>query len=373
MARGKSRLAHLYGINFMQLTFGILTFFVIAFFQVGGIYSLIYTGFGGRVQIPLSFAFFDWIPAVYLFVTGLGISLQFRNKYTNRKKLISNITRKGALFLAISLLFVVQWGMNLFFILGLCMLMLPLFLKFNSVVLHGIIIGIILASLVMVNLDVPYYLRFHALDIHKTDTEDFFAFLFFNGYYSFFPWFSFILAGFAFGKGAVRPRGFFPPTSILAIVFLVLAFLCQEYCETIYLSSYRMSKQDLPFPSNFFVFQPSFVFMAIGISWLLVNFINHLFTYWQSLAISLVVKKLSSMKFSLLFFGYFVATFYLQLFTANQTYVLAFVSPFWLIFFIISLVLIGYWLCNLWLKKVNKYTPLEWLIKSISVSSREGS
>jgi len=372
MIKGKSRLAHLYGINFLQLIFGLLTFYVIAFFQVGGIHSLIYTGFGGRVQIPLSFAFFDWIPAVYLFVTGLGISLQHRNKYTNKKKLISNLTRKGAFFFIMGLLFVSDWGMNIFIILGLSLMVVTLMLSWNAVVLHGVIVGIVISSLLMVNLDVPYFLKFHSLDIHKTDTEDFFAFLFFNGYYSFFPWFSFILAGLAFGKGSVRPRGFLPPTTILAFVFLIIAYLIQNYCESIYVASYQMSKQDLPFPFNFFVFQPSFVFMAVGISWITVNFVNHIFTYIQSLKFALAVKRLSSMKFSLLFFGYLVATFYLQMFTANQTYVLAFVSPYWLMFFITAVLLIGYWLCNFWLKKINKYSPVEWVIKSISISLKDG-
>jgi len=371
MAKGKSRLAHLYGINFMQVLFGFLTFMIIAFFQVGGIHGLIYTGFAGRVQIPLSFAIFDWVPAIYLFVTGLGISLQFRNKYTNRQKLISNLTRKGAFFFAVGLAFAWQWGMNLFVILGLCLFVGSVFLSWNSLVLHGLIFAIVVTSLLMVNLDVPYFLKFHSLDIHKTDTEDFIAFIFFNGYYSFFPWFTFMLAGIAFGKGSVRPRGFLPPTTILAFGFLLLSFLCQEYCETIYTASYRMSKQDLMFPFNTFVFQPTFVFMSIGISWILVNFVNHMFTFIKSLKLILWVKKLSSMKFSLLIFGHILCTLYMVGFAGNQTYVLAFVYPFWLIIFILFMLAVGYWLCNLWLKKINKYPPVEWLIKSFSLSSNE--
>ena len=372
MAKGKTRLAHLYGINFMQLLFGILTFFVVAFFQVGGIHGLIYTGFGGRVDLPLSFAFFDWIPAVYLFITGLGISLQFRNKYTNRTKLLSNLNRKGAFFFVIGLFFVWQWGMNIFIILGLCLFVSTVFINWNSMVLHALIFGIILASLIMVNMDVPYFLKFHALDIHKTDTEDFLAFVFFNGYYSFFPWVSFFIAGIAFGKGSVRPRGFLPPTTILAFGFLIIAFFIQKYCETIYVSNYQMSKQELYFPFNQFIFQPTFVFMAIGIAWILTNFINHLFTYFQSLKLILWVKKISSMKFSLLFFGYVVLTFYMSAFAGNRTYILAFVYPYWLILFTGFILWMGYWLCNLWLKKVNKYPPIEWIIKSISLSSQEG-
>jgi hypothetical protein len=373
MSKGRTRLAHLYGINFMQLLFGILTFFVVVFFQVGGIHGLIYTGFGGKVQIPLSFVFFDWIPAIYLFVTGLGASLQFRNKYTNRKKLVTNLTRKGAFFFIIGLCFAFQWSMNIFIILGLCLILSGVFISRSYMFLHGFIVLIVLASLIMVNLDVPYFLRFHALDIHKTDTEDFIAFVFFNGYYSLFPWLSFFLAGLAFGKGAVRPRGFFPPTSIFAIGFIVAAYFVEGYCASLYTASYAMSKVSLPFPFGSFVFQPTFVFLAIGIAWVLVNFVNHLFVFVESLNFTLWVKKLSSMKFSLLFFGHLIAALYINLFTANQTYILAFVYPIWLLLFTLVVLAIGYWLCNLWLKKINKYPPIEWLIKSISLSYKEGS
>jgi hypothetical protein len=294
-----------------------------------------------------------------------------RNKFINQKKASTNNIRKGLIFFLIGLIFL-NWGMNLFIIMGASFLVSGLFRKTDGLWLHGLTLAIILLSMVLINFDIPFRLRYIGINFQNDGLVKLTSFLLFNGYYSFFPWVAVFLSGMAVGKGVLRPRGFFPPSSMVAILIIVSGVLVNRYCEGIY-PQMDMYRSKFLFPFDQFVYQPSFMLIIIGVSWLLINLVNHFFTFIHSERTLDAIKELSNQKFSLLFFFYLFSSLFLMGFAHSGTVIIGFSFPWTVIISLIILYSCLMFLFKLWKKKVNKYTPLEWLIKSVSLKNNSAS
>jgi hypothetical protein len=368
MKDNSKKAAHFYGVNFLQFIFSTLVAFYIGFVGVGGIPALLDPK---RMQIPVYFIFFDWLVGVFLFVLGVGASIHMRNKFINQKKASSNNMRKGLVLFVIGLIFL-KWGMNVFIIMGASFIVSGWFRKTESLWLHGLSLAIILVSMVLINFDIPFRLGYFGINFQNDGLVKLTSFLLFNGYYSFFPWVAIFLSGMAVGKGALRPRGFFPPSSLVAIMIIVSGLMVDRYCSGLY-PQLDMYRAKFLFPFNQFVYQPSFMLYIIGVSWLLINFVNHFFTFIHAEKTLDLIKDLSYQKYSLLFFFYFFCSLFLMGFAHSGTVIVGFSFPWTVMISLIILYSCLMFLFKLWKKKVNKYTPLEWLIKSVSLKNNSAS
>ncbi len=368
MKDNSKKAAHFYGVNFLQFIFSSLSALYLGYVVVGGIPSLLDPK---RMQIPVYFVYFDWIIGVLLFVLGVGASIQMRNKFINQRKATVNNMRKGLVLLVIGLIFL-KWGMNIFIISGIAFIFSGLFKKTDGLWLHGLSLTIILISMVLINFDIPFRLSYFGLDFQNDGLVKLTAFFLFNGYYSFFPWVAIFLSGMAVGKGALSPRGFFPTSSLVAILIITAGFMVDRYCEGLY-PQMDMYRAKFLFPFDQFIYQPSFMLFIIGFSWLLINFINHFFTFIHTERTLDLIKELSYQKYSILFFFYLFCSLFTMGFAHSGTIIIGFSFPSTLMISLTILFISIMYLLRLWKKKVNKYTPLEWLIKSVSLKNNSAS
>ncbi|MBM3427539.1 MAG: DUF1624 domain-containing protein [Bacteroidetes bacterium] len=368
MKSNSNKVAHFNGISFALLFFAVASAFVIPFITVGGIFSMVDVK---KMQIPVYFAYFDWIPAVFLFVLGVGLAIQSKNKSQSSQKLRVNTQRKGALLLGLGLLFAGTWGMNLFIILGASFIIGSWLLRLDSLTIHVASLAIILLSLVLVNLDVPFKYKYFVFDVQVDGVAKLLAFVGFNGYYSIFPWVALFLSGLAVGKGVLRPRGFFPPTSFIALFIIVLGYMTNIYCIDLYAQMDSFSAKFL-YPFDQFLYQPSFVMINIGLGWLIINFLNHLFEIIGERSWITLMKELATSKLTVLFLIYSMGSLFMMGFAYSGTIVIGFAHPYLLSTFLILALSAIFWSILFWKRKVNKNAPLEWLIKYISSKDNSG-
>ena len=350
MKSSSSKVAHFNGVSFALLFFSIATAFVIPFITVGGIFSIVDVK---KMQIPVYFAYFDWIPAVFLFILGVGLAIQSKNKSQSSYKLRINTQRKGFLLLAIGLLFAGAWGMNFFIILGASFIIGSWLLRLDSLTIHVIALSVILSSLVLVNLDIPFKYKYFVFDVQVDGVAKLLAFVGFNGYYSVFPWVALFISGLAVGKGVLRPRGFFPPTSFIAVFVIVLGYMTNLYCIDLYAQMDSFSAKFL-YPFDQFLYQPSFVLVNIGLGWLIINFLNHLFEIIGDRSWIINIKELASSKLTVLFLIYLLGSLFMMGFAYSGTIVIGFAHPFLLSTFLILALMGIFWSIVIWKRKVNK-------------------
>jgi uncharacterized membrane protein len=362
MGSSKNKVAHFNGVSFALLIFSLATAGVISFITVGGIFSLIDVK---KMQIPIYFSYFDWIPAVFLFLLGVSLAIQSKNKSQSVEKLKLNSQRKGALLLVIGLAFVPAWGINIFIIIGASYLISSMLIRMDSLTIHAISLAIILCSLVLVNVDIPFRYKYFVFDVQTDGVAKLMSFVFFNGYYSVFPWVASFLSGMAVGKGVLRPRGFFPPTSFIALFIVILGFATDMYCVNLYTPVDAFVSKFL-FPFNNFMYQPSFILISIGLGWIITNFLNHCFELLGPRVWIDRVKDLSTSKYTLLLLMYILGSLYMAGFAVSGTIVIGFAYPILLLVFILMGMGVAIWTVLVWKRKVSKYAPIEWVIKYIS-------
>jgi hypothetical protein len=314
----------------------------------------------------------DWIPACFLFVIGITLSLQHRNKEVSSEKIRMNSLRKGFLFLAIGLIFSPMWSMDIFIILGVSYIIGSMIFQWEMMLLNVVVIALLFLGLVLINLDVRVFYHYSLLDLQESDFSELTSFIAFNGYYSVVPWVGFFVAGMAFGKGQIKPKGWFPPTTFIGIGLILVSLLTQRYCEALYDNVWMPSKSHF-LPVKWTMFQPAFVFFAIGLSWILVNISNYIFTFVDNETFKARLRAMSKTKYSFLFITTFLATIVMALSNVTGTLPLALSDPFRVFIYLLFIILITNWINSTWVKKVNKYPMIEWLIKSISISNKESA
>jgi hypothetical protein len=263
------------------------------------------------------------------------------------------------------LAFAPVWGINIFIIIGACYLMASALIRLDSLTIHAISLAIILVSLVLVNLDIPFRYKYFVFDVQSDGVARMISFVFFNGYYSVFPWSAAFISGMAVGKGVLRPRGFFPPTSFIAFFIVVLGFATNMYCVNLYAPVDAFVSKFL-YPFNNFMYQPSFILISIGLGWMITNFLNHCFELLGPREWIEKVKDLSTSKFTLLLIMYILGSLYMAGFAFSGTIVIGFAYPLLLLVFIGIGMALAIWSVLFWKRKVNKYAPIEWVIKYIS-------
>jgi hypothetical protein len=363
MRDSKKKTSPLHGLSFALLFFAVASSFEICFMTVGGIFSLLEVK---KILIPSHFKFFDWLPAVFLFFSGVGLAVQSKNKGLSIRKLKLNAQRKGALILVLGVFFSSVWSMNIFIILGASMIIGSWFLRLENVSIFVIALLIIVLSLVLINFNVPFRFKYFAFNAQDDGLVKLIAFIGFNGYFSILPWSSFFIAGMAVGKTSLRPRGFFPPSSIIAILTIALGAFINVYCEGLYREIYGITYKFL-YPFDQFVYQPAFVLINIGIGWLILNFLIHLFDKIGERKWMQDLSALSTARFTYLFLNYMLCSVFLWGFAFSGTIIIGFAYPVLSVLFILLGGLFSLWVINVWQRKIHKNAPLEWLMRYISI------
>jgi uncharacterized protein len=322
---------------------------------------------GGRVTLldhDYFCVFFDVLPAMFFFLNGFTTSLTLRDRRVSSRKLLRYLRKRGSVMMVIGLALCPFWPLNIFLMTGFMYFSALYIGQLNNTLMRILLLVVILLSILFLYIDVPAFVEFAPLKLEGGGLYDLAGFMFFNGYYSICPWFAFFIAGLLHGRSELRPRGWLPPSSIVGVALIALAYPVQKYSQQIFTKSIRYKPDDFGI-INYKLLSPSFVALAIGISIVLTNAFIYIFRRLNNKKILKQIQMYSSMKYSMIF----IYTF-LGLLTTRIINLESFKSKLAISIYIIVATSLTFILSALWKKRVNDLGPMEWLVKRISGSSK---
>jgi hypothetical protein len=335
------------------------TIFMAIFFVVGNKTSSLQEGEGTTY-----FVFLDFFPAMLVFMSGYTFSIKMRDRKTSSRSKLSNSARKGSLMFFVGLLFVGNWPVNMFIALGMFYMAASLLGQMGNFMLRTLAVVCLMISVICINLEVDPMPLYGPLQLQGAGVREFVAYFLFNGYYSFLPWFVFFLAGMVFGRGNIRPNGWFPPSSFVGLGLMLLSILAEMYSKTLYSP---ISASNVPgiYPLNIRNFVPSFVLLEVGMSVVMVNSLNYLFRKTRNRRLSDGLRKLVEARYSVYLTMLLAGSIMLGLFSVtvfSQSYLL-------LLMDVIVCIACAYAML-LWKRNLTAKPPMEWLISRVTSSAR---
>lgn len=307
----------------------------------------------------------DIFPAMFFFLNGTTISLTMRDRKVSSRKLLSYLTKRGMFLLVLGLAVCYYWPMNAFIAIGLFYALAPNIVQWNNAILRFLVIAGLFIAHGLLYLHVPNSISFTLPEIHGGGFIDLTGFVFFNGYFSVLPWLLFFVAGLIYGRGEIRPRGWLPPSSLiaLAIIFfgVVLQYLLKQKDDT-FLDLMRFDNLFM----NFRLLTPAFFCVSVGLSVVFINAGNYFFKIFEVRTLVKYASLISSMKYSILLFQLVISLLTIILtpgaFFSNKTVLLAYVF---------GATGVTFYLAILWHNKISNKGPLEWTFKRISGSTKK--
>ena len=320
------------------------------------------------------FIWFGFSPALFLFLNGYTMTLAFKSKKQSSSRLMGHYSRRGLVLLALGLLFVGFWPANILIIAGICFFVSPLFIRWDAVMLQILLFAIVLLSSVLGNIDIPIYPSFAGFKLQDVSAINIVGFLFFNGYYSVFPWISFFILGIVFGKSRVKVRGWFPPIAVFGAVMTIAGIVVQPFLNNMFgnigeLNVFSNNIMSIRFHSfSFILFESGLVLMA-------VSAINYFGKKWnETISGAKIIgwiDRFSSSKYTLYFFVCLETGILWSLVKGgNQARIYWFKSAYILIPTSLAMLAFSFLLVLWWKKKVTDKAPVEWLLKNISGSRK---
>lgn len=306
----------------------------------------------------------DFFPAFFLFINGFAVSLSLRNHKVSSRKIMSFLRKRGFIIGLIGLLFVGIWPMNLLFFCGIIYLFGSLVAQWNNNTLFIVIMVLLAASMALLYAGSTHHITYKNFSFDK-GVYSIIGFVFFNGYFSFLPWIVFFLAGLLFGREDVRPRGFFPPSSIFAMVLMFIAWPLNRYAS-LYDSDFNIYARIEPFFLNSKLNIGAFVFLAVGLAVVLMNIINYVFRRGTIKWLDNFIQDIVSVKYSVIFLHTLIGAIVLRI--TNSVMFADFGVK---LIFVIAIIPLIYTLLYYWKLKVNKVGPIELLIKKFSDSNNK--
>jgi len=287
---------------------------------------------------------------------------------------MGHYSRRGLVLLALGLLFVGFWPANILVIAGVCFFVSPLFIRWDSLMLQILLFAIVLLSTVLGNLDIPIYPSFAGFKVQDVSAMNILGFLFFNGYYSVFPWLSFFILGVVFGKSHVKFKGWLPPVALLGAVITIAGIVVQPFLNNMFgdigeLNVFSNNIMSIRFHSfSFILFESGLVLMA-------VSAINYFGKKWnETISGAKIIgwiDRFSSSKYTLYFFVCLETGILWSLVKGgNQARIYWFKSAYILIPTSLAMLASSFLLVLWWKKKVTDKAPVEWLLKNISGSRK---
>lgn len=320
------------------------------------------------------FIWFGFWPALFLFLNGYTMTLAFKGKKHSRDRLMGHYSRRGLVLFGLGLLFIGFWPANILIIAGICFFVSPVFVRWDNIFLKILLFSVVFLSTVLGKLDVPIYPSFSGINIADVNAMSLVGFLFFNGYYSVFPWVSFFILGIIYGKSNVKVRGWLPPVAILGLVTMLAGIAVQPFMNNMFGEVGELDVFFVKFIGiRFHSF--SFVLFESGAIIMVVSAINYFAKKWNETEIgSKVIRfvdKFSSSKYTLYFFVCLqTAMLWALVKGGNQGRIHWFESVYILIPTSIAMLIFSFLLVLWWKKKVTDKAPVEWLLKNISGSRK---
>jgi uncharacterized membrane protein YeiB len=320
------------------------------------------------------FIWFGFFPALFLFLNGYTMTLAFKGKKHSRTRLMGHYSRRGLVLFALGLFFVGFWPANILVIAGICFFVSPLFVKWDNIFLQILLFSVVLLSTVLGNLDVPIYPSFSGIKIAEVNVMSVVGFLFFNGYYSVFPWISFFILGIIYGKSNVKVRGWLPPVAVLGVVTMLAGIAVQPFMNNLCGEIGELDVFSFKFISvRFHSF--SFLLFESGAIILVVSAINYFAKKWNETKVGAkiisFIDRFSSSKYTLYFFVCLqTALFWSLVKGGHEARIYWFKSTYILIPASLGMLAISFLLVLWWKKKVTDKAPVEWLLKNISGSRK---
>ncbi len=302
------------------------------------------------------------------------MTLAFKSKKQSSSRLMGHYSRRGLVLLALGLLFVDFWPANILIIAGICFFVSPLFIRWDAVMLEILLFAIVLLSSVLGNIDIPIYPSFAGFKLQDVSAINIVGFLFFNGYYSVFPWISFFILGIVFGKSRVKVRGWFPPIAVFGAVMTIAGIVVQPFLNNMFgdigeLNVFSNNIMSIRFHSfSFILFESGLVLMA-------VSAMNYFGKKWnETISGAKIIgwiDRFSSSKYTLYFFVCLETGILWSLVKGgNQARIYWFKSAYILIPTSLVMLAFSFLLVIWWKKKVTDKAPVEWLLKNISGSRK---
>jgi hypothetical protein len=309
--------------------------------------------------------FFDVFPALFFFLNGFTVTLTMRDRRISNRKLLSYSGKRGSVLLLVGLLFSAVWPMNIFIASGMMFLIVPFIAQWNTIILRIIALLIIVLGVALLFLDVPSHTVYSLPALGGGEIYNGLGFLFFNGYYSLLPWSVFFTAGLIFGRSEIRPRGILPPSSVVGLALIALAFITNRYLKVLDTDALLLRRSDLFFMNIRLLF-PAFCLYGIGLSIICLNAFIFLFRKLQTSSLLKFFQTISSMKYSVILFYTLIGFI-----TISATNVEFFSKRALLIVYVLLATILTFYLPFLWRKKVTEQGPMEYLIKRISGSAKK--
>jgi len=324
---------------------------------------------GDKVQSALSHSRFnvvvDCFPALFFFLNGFTVTLTMRDRRVSSRKLLSYLGKRGSILLLIGLCFVVIWPMNILVASGLMYFAAPFVAQWNNVLLRVFTLLTVVLGISLLYVDVPSHTAYSLPTLEGGEIYNAIGFVLFNGYYSVLPWFTFFFVGLLYGRQEIRPRGIFPPTSILAVLAIIASYFVNRFAKKLDTDIATLQNSDIFFLNIRLLF-PAFVIYASGVSILFLNTAIYLFRKVTNKVFLKIVHTISSMKYSVVFFHTLIGTL-----TLLATNVQFFSSKLALLIYVMCATSLTLYLVFIWRKHVSEQGPLEWLIKRTSGSAKK--
>lgn len=353
----------------MARSFGLLGIdiaYVIAL--CGTLFSASFFVNGGRLFMlnhEQYFLFLDFFPALFFFLNGLTVTLTMRDKRISSRRLLYYLGKRGLVLLLIGFLFIGVWPLNILFASGIFYILAPLFANWNNMILRTLSLAVAMCAILMVNLDVDTNVSFSGLDLSGLRFSNLFSFIFFNSYYSILPWICFFLFGMLYGRNDLRLKGLFPPSSILAIGIIILSLFVQKYSHAFYTEGDKTEYLHI-FPFNVKFYMPSFIIYCLGAITLLMNTLIYVFRRDLDRKLVKRIQSVSGAKYSVVFFHLLISVIIMSI--TNE---IAFRNK-WIIFLLALGTVVSSLVITLtWKNKISDTTPIEWLIKRLSSSTKK--
>ena len=335
---------------------------------IGCLFASIIFGIGGRLHMLSHdhyYLIMDFFPALFFFLNGLTVTLTMRDRRISSRRLLSYLGKRGMILVLVGLLFIKVWPLNLLFASGIFYLIAPFFAQWNNIILRSLLVVVWLLSIVLINFDVPTTTLYSGIHLGGANFKHLFSFLLFNGHYSPLPWFMFFVAGLIYGRSDLRPRGIMPPSSLVAILFMLAAVGLEGYSTKVYGVK---DKEDILslVGLNIKFYLPAFLVFATALCFLVMNVVNYLFRSSLSKSRLALIHSVSGSKYSIYFFVMFFGSI-----IASITNTIIFRDKWVIFFFALALISFSLYISYIWRKRISQTTPIEWMIKKVSSSTKK--
>lgn len=311
------------------------------------------------------YVIFDFFPALFFFLNGLTITLTMRDRRVSSKRIVSYVTKRGSVLFLIGLLFVTMMPMNIILICGVFYFLVPLFTDWNNTILRILALLLAVSSVLLLNLDVQARAVFFPFELQGLGFRHLFGFVFYNGYFSIFPWITFFVLGMLHGRGKLHVGGILPPSTLIALVLIFLSFYINDFLDTVYGSERTNLSGFTSFVTKKFYLPAFYIFTYSSI----VILLNLLMFAFQGVVLQGKLRNIQYLvaaKYSILLFHILSIALVIALFSKVIFY------KTWLLLVTTLIVLIASLAFTLfWRKRVSENTPVEWLIKRISGSTKK--